>query len=259
MLAQECMKSGDPEQVAIARRLVPFMVHASNRVTDPEELFFFGMFAGTLGDKRVVPRLIELLKMGGDAAEGAKAGLSLLTLIPEEEVTAEKAQDWWARYHSANDSEIFGEQLSARDAMVRLAACRRLYPEQDSRIVPTLIDILKKHSSGAQKHGSVDLLKQITGSDWDLSEDQPPEQWKTRIERLEAWWKENGKTFIFMEFRDQMNQASGPVAKPDFSKSWLNDLSSLDQEAARAAYDGLMRMGDEAVPMLIENLDNQIV
>lgn len=255
MLSQELMKTNEGVNISRARRLLPFMVKASERVKDPEELYYFAMFAGAIGDKRATPRLIQLLSAGGEAAEGAKAGLSMITLIPEDEVNQDNAQAWWNRWHSSSDGEIFGAQLESDDPMARIAACRRLYPEQDRRIVPTLIDILEKHHEGAAKHGAVDMLKEITGNDWDLSGDLDPKAHKERVERLEDWWDEEGNTFVFLEFRGQMTTGGGGPVKRDKREIWIGQLSSLDPDEARAAFDGLLGEGDNAVPMLIKALE----
>lgn len=258
MLGSELRKTGEGANLARARALLPFVVKASERVSDSEELYFFGLFAGAVGDKRAVPRLIELLGKGGDAADGAKAGISMITMIPEDEVTAELAQEWWNRWHQSDDGEIFGAQLEDANPMVRIKAAERLYPEQDPRIVPTLIEVLKRHD-GPTKHAAIRLLTRITGNDWDLSGNLPPDEQRARVQRLADWWDENKHTFTFLEFRGQMTTGGdgGREPKRDSRQVWIRQLSSMDPEEERSAYDGLLRAGEAAVEPLIDALESE--
>lgn len=258
MICMELLKTGEPEKVEMARALLPFLATVSERVSDAEDLYFFGLVAGQLGDKRVVPRLIEMLKSGDDdIVAGAKAGLTAITLQPEHEITAASAQQWWDKYHAASDSLIFGSLLNDSDPMVRLEACKRLYYEQDKRIMPVLFELLANDQPNVFLEAS-SLLKRVTGSDWDINQvDMPAQEKQERIARLEKWWEEEKGRFTFVEFQDMMNSGGGALAvQRDPVEEWIGNLGSLDGAEARTAYENLRGRGEEAIPALIEGLGN---
>lgn len=247
-------ESDDPDKRAQADLVLPYLVRASHRVEDAEELYFFAIAVANVGDRRVIPRLIQLLDAGGDAAAGARAALHTLTLMNEDTIDVDSAEEWWDRYHNASDAEIYGNQLDHRDPMVRLAACRRLYPTQDRRIVPTLIEIAENHE-GAPLHGAVDLLERITATDWNLRR-ATPENKGELIEKLEAWWAEEGDGFVFVEFRGRKPAAGDVSARQARGVPlWINQLTSLERETANAAHDSLRHAGLKAVPALIDALE----
>ncbi|MDA3961001.1 MAG: hypothetical protein PF961_09440 [Planctomycetota bacterium] len=252
---QTCLQSDDPAKQAQGKMVYPFVVKASERVTDGEELYYFALVVGQAGDKRAVPRMIDMLDGEGDAQAGAMAALSMLTLIPEDEVTKDRAQTWWNRYHSASDGEIYGHLLKSADPLVRLGACDRLYPEQDPRIVPTLIDICKS-DNGPAFDGAVTLLRTISASDWGLAKSElSPDEKAERIERLEEWWDTEGAKFTFVEFRN-LAPVDAATSNAQTAETWIRELTSLDQGAARAAQDRLLQAGNDAVPALIDALES---
>ena len=255
MIAQRLWESGDRDKMAMAKQILPFLVKASKQASG-EQLYFFSVLCGAIGEKRSVPRLIEMLKAGGDSAEGARAGLSLITLIPEHQITPEIAQEWWDRYHSASLTAIYGALLSDANPGTRLKACERLYEDQDKRIMPTLFELLES-DDGPTRISAASLLERITGNDWGLTNFELTDDGRSdTIKRLREWWGSEQHRFTFIEFRDQMNRSSGKQ-QADETPTYISQLVSTDTGTARAARDWLVNKGKAAVPQLIEALDSQ--
>ena len=255
MVMQKLATSDNPQHIQEARRMLPFIVRASSKVNDGQQLYNFALAVGMLGDKRVVPRLIEILGVAGDGADGARGAISMITGIPEDKVTESEAQKWWDKWHAASASEVFGERLESDDPEVRLMACEQLYAEQDRRIVPVLIEVLKSPEMSVRLR-AVALLQQITGNDWGLaSTELDPKDQAEKLERLEDWWKEEGNRFVFIEFREALNRPK-PAVKVDPTESKIAELTSTDTATARSARDWLVKQGTAAAPKLVVKLSS---
>ena len=71
-----------------ADALVPFMVKASEKATDIEALAEFAYKIGTFGDKRVIPRLIELLSHNDENIQfNTKYSLAQFMVRPIDDIT----------------------------------------------------------------------------------------------------------------------------------------------------------------------------
>lgn len=254
MLISEVMKSGSPDQQRAVRALLPFMVSTSARVRDTTDLYMFGLAVGGLGDKRAVPRLIELVGHSDrDVADGARAGIHLITMMAEREVTAASAKEWWDLYHQSSDSAIFADMLGSRnDALTRLEAAKRLYREQDKRIVPVLIELIGGDNMTAAL-GAAGIVERICGNDWGIVPGMAQADRAAAAERLSTWWDENKNTFVWLEFRNTGGSA-GQAPRRDPLAEAVGRLASIEAGVADSAMAALRRGGDDAIGHLIDGL-----
>ena len=254
-LAMELLKQGHGAQ---ARQMLPFLAKASERITDPEDLATFAFAAGQLKDKRVVPRLIQLLETGNDEVKAAAAdGLTGITLLPREQMSADRAQQWWDLNHNISDQQTYQEQLNSRDPRVAVEAAKALYEYRDRAIVPVLIRLLRSDDRSVNGE-AIDVIKQITGNTWSYDPAGTPEQKKKRADELDKWWKEEQFRFRWIEEIKAESAAvtAAPTSAADPAVEWVRQLGSVTGNEAATAEGNLVGQGTKSVPALIAGLEN---
>lgn len=251
MLVMEIMRKGDNKT---AKSLLPFLVQASTRTTNGEDLYTFGYVVGMLRDKRVVPRLIELLKdTTPKIQDGAREGLAQITLLPLEQITAESATRWWDLNHALSDQDIFKVQLRDKDDMIALGAAKTLYDFRDHDIVPVLGRLLLSPDRRVRTE-AIDLIKRISGSDWSYVVEGDADNWKKRSGEFLAWWKENEFRHTWIE--DQGTGTDEAAPQQDPAVELVRKLASPTGNEAAAAEAALIAAGDAALPAVLEGLSS---
>ncbi len=254
-LAMELLRKGDAVK---AKLLLPFLTKASERITDSEDLATFAFAAGMLKDKRVVPRLIQLLETGNDEVKAAAAdGLSGITLLPREQMTADRAQQWWDLNHNVSDQQTYQEQLNSRDPRVAVEAAKALYQYRDRAIVPVLIKLLRSDDRSVCNE-AIDVIKQITGNTWSYEATASAEEKKKRVDVLEKWWKDEQFRFRWLDEikAESITVAAAPGSVVDPAIEWVRQLGSLAGNEAATAEGNLIGQGTKSVPALIAGLEN---
>lgn len=251
--AMELLKKGD---AARAKRLLPFLAKASERVTDAEDLATFAYAAGMLKDKRVVPRLIELLGHGDDSVRDAAGdGLSGVTLLPRERIDVASAQAWWDLNHSASDQQTYMDQLNSRDPKIAVEAAKALYDFRERAIMPVLIRLLR--SDDRMVCGdAIGVIQRVTGNGWSYDPNGTPEHKKKISEQLDTWWKEEQFRFRWVEDNMKQDAAATPTAQADPTIEWVRQLSSVKGNEASTAETNLLGAGMKAVQALIGGLED---
>ncbi len=250
MLIMNFAKAGD---AATVRRLTAFLTKASERVTDRDDLEVFTYVTPMARDRRVIPRLIELMDHPDAAVQAsAKKAFGQITLQPGEGMTAAKAKAWWDLNHDASEKTWLHEQLQNDDPAIAVAAARGLYELRDKTLVPAVIKVLKGDNRKANEQ-AVDLIRKITGNDWGYDLAAPPEARAKIVTQLEKWWKENGTRFEWIE--DRVETVPGVAAKAiDPLTQWVKQLASTMGNEAQQAEQNLLGKGNEAVPALLAGL-----
>ena len=256
MLVMKFAKVGD---TATIRRLIPFMTKASERVTDKDDLEVFAYVLPMARDRRVVPRLIELMDHPDVGVQtAAKKAFGQIALQPAEGLTAAKAKTWWDLNHDVSEKVWLHEQLQNEDPAVAVAAAKGLYELRDKTLVPVVIKVLKSDNRKATEQ-AVDLIRKITGNDWGYDITAPPEVRAKIVVQLEKWWKENGTRFEWIEDRNE-KPVAGAAAKPvDPLTQWVKQLASTMGNEAQQAEQNLIGKGNEAVPALLSGLKDPVV
>lgn len=250
-LANELMRTG---RLRKARILLPFLMKASERIDEPGDLANFAFAVGQMKDKRVVPRLIQLLESpSAEAQEGAANGLQMVTLLPLEDLTPERVKQWWALNHNVSDQQIYQEQLRSSDPRIAVEAAKALYEFRDRSIIPVLAKLMRGDNRliGTE---AVALVKRITGNDWTYNPEAPADQRKKRADELEKWWKEEEFRFIWIEDRGKPKDDKVPVASQDPAVEWVKQLGSAIAAQATTAEANLVGAGSKAVVALIGGL-----
>ena len=253
-VCNELMRVGKFRQ---AKVMLPFLMKASERVTDPGDLSAFAFAVGQMKDKRVVPRLIELLESpNAEIKDGATNGLQMVTLLPLEQITPERVKQWWSLNHNASDQQIYLEQLRSSDPRIAVEAAKALYEFRERSIVPVLAKLMRGDDRQVSAE-AVAVVKRITGNDWSFKPEDPPELRKKRADELEKWWKEEQFRFIWIE--DTKKAAEDPVAAQaanDPAVEWVKQLGSANAPQAATAEANLTGTGTKAVGALIGGLDD---
>ena len=242
-----------------AQTLFPFVAAASVRITDPEDLAAFCAAAGYMGDKRAVPRLIELMRAtDATVAETATVGAAAITGLPREGLSPERVNTWWGRFHEMDDNEILLVQLKSKESDTALAAAERLGIMGEKRALDELITWMRSDDVkvAAKAHR---LVTQFTDRDWAFTPTDPPDQRAKRVEVLAKWWKENRDSFtLIVDPRltrgSVVVAAGGPALDP--LRVAVRDLGSTDTKVAVNAGNTLGARGEEAVLALIEGLSS---
>lgn len=233
-----------------ARPLLGFMVKASERVTEADDLDAFCWAVGELRDRRAVPRLIELMERGpAPVARAAATAIASIARVPAQDLTAEKARLWWDLNHSVSEREGLRAQLSSPDGGAALEAARALYQQRDKEMIPTAIRLLK-HDDPRIRSGARDLIVKVTGDGWGFDPAGPPEQRAKIVERLEAWWTKDGQRFQFADAASVASAAGDPLAE------LVMKLDSTEGNATDEAAAQLRQRGDEAIPALLAGLSH---
>ncbi len=251
MLIMEIMRKGD---LKTAKSMLPFLVQASTRTKNAEDLYTFGYVVGMLRDKRVVPRLLELLKDPSPKIQGgAREGLAQITLLPTDQITVESATHWWDLNHALSDQDIFKVQLRDKDDMIALGAAKALYEFRDHDIVPVLARLLLSPDRRVRSE-SIDLIKRISGSDWSYLVEGDAENWKKRSGEFLTWWKENEFRHTWIE--DQNKGTDEAAQAQDPAVELVRKLASPTGNEAAAAEAALIAAGDSALPAVLEGLSS---
>lgn len=253
-LVMELLRRGE---AAKARQLLPFLVAASGRITEAEDLATFAYAAAMLKDKRVVPRLIQLLATGGDEVRDAAVdGLGGITLLPIEQITVERAQQWWDLNHNVSDQQTYQEQLNSQDPRVAVEAAKALYQYRDRAIVPVLIRLLRSDDRLVCNE-AIHVIKQITGNTWSYDASGTPEEKGKRADELAKWWKEEQFRFRWIdELADESADAATAGNAADPAAEWVRQLGSVAGNEAATAEGNLINQGAKSVPALIAGLEN---
>lgn len=252
MLVLQFAKDGD---LLTVKRLIGFIAKASERITDKDDLETFAYVCPLARERRVIPRLIELMdhpeQRVQDAAKKAFAQVSLQTT---EGLTSSKAKAWWDLNHDVSERVFLNEQLQSSDPLVAMTAARGLYDLREKAIVPVVIKTLKGENRKANEM-AVDLIRRITGNDWGYDVMAAPDARGKIVTQLEKWWKENGTRFEWIEDRNAKPADAAAVAKAnDPLVQWVKQLASTTGNEAQLAEQNLIGKGNEAVPALITGL-----
>lgn len=244
-------KDGDPSTV---RRLTGFLTKASERSTEKEDLEIYAYVAPLARDRRVIPRLIELMESPDDAVKfSAIKAFAQVALQPTDGVTAAKAKAWWDLNHDVSEKVWLMEQLKNDDPSVAVEAARGLYDLREKALVPVLFKILKGDNRKANER-AINLVRKITGQDWGYDVAASPEDRAKIVAQLDKWWKENGTRFEWIEDRDAKPAAGAVTKASDPLVVWTKQLASTTGNEAQQAEQNLLGKGDESVPALIAGL-----
>jgi hypothetical protein len=176
-----------------AKILFPYVVVASARCTDPDDLTTFAYIAGQMRDKRAVPRLIELMNDSHkEVAEAAGEAVSTITALSAKGITVASVNAWWVEFHAIDDIEILRRQLQSKDAETALAAASQLGALQEKKVIEVLIPLLKSEDVKIATKAH-QLVTTLTGRDWAYVATDPLDQRLKRVDLLAKWWKENGE------------------------------------------------------------------
>ena len=257
-VVQALLKDG---RRADAKILFPYIAQASIRCTDPEDLLAFAYAASQIRDKRAVPRLIELMGNDNkDLASSAGEAISLITGLPRDSMTADKATAWWGRFYRSDDTDILRAQLTSKDPETALAAASQLGALQEKKVIDVLIEFLKSDDVKicAKAH---QLVTTFTGRNWGYVATDPKDQRLKRVEMLAKWWKENRENYVFaIDPRLVKDSAvvhdKGSAAATDPVVVAVRDLASTDAKLAAKAESDLLSKAGGAVPALIAGLES---
>jgi hypothetical protein len=240
--------------LSTVKRLTAFLTKASERSTEKEDLEMYAYVAPLARERRVIPRLIELMESPDDAVKfAATKAFAQVALQSPEGLTAAKAKSWWDLNHDVSERVFLNEQLQSDDPLVAVEAAKGLYDLREKAIVPVLIKTLKGDNRKANEK-AIGLISRITGNDWGYDVAAAPEARAKVATQLEKWWKDNGTRFEWIEDRNA-KPADGAVAKAhDPLVQWVKQLASTTGNEAQMAEQNLLGKGDEAVPTLINGL-----
>ncbi|TVR08255.1 MAG: hypothetical protein EA401_14245 [Planctomycetota bacterium] len=245
--------------IARARRFLPFVMKVSSGSNHrAEDLALFSFIVSKIGDKRVVPRLIQLLDHADDDVQfNSRFALGRFMHRGVDAINAEEAQEWWDRFHSAPDSVIYAESLSHRDPRVRLSAVESITVNDfHEKVVPVLAELLTENDR-AVFMGATQQLQRVTGSTWDVRMNASQDERETASQRLLAWWEEEKNTFTPMHMRGQVREEQEDDDDPTTRMAvFVAQLGDLDEAVSRNALSQLRRAGDDAIAPLINGLQH---
>jgi PBS lyase HEAT-like repeat len=256
LLIMKFLKDGNMER---SRQLFGFLDQASERCKRKDDLEMFAYVAPMMKDRRVIPRLIELMGHSEAAvSSAARKSFSQMTLQPDNaELTAEKAKKWWDSNHDVSPKVYLSEQLKNEDPLVVISAAEGLYELRDKAVVPAIIKVLSGNHLKANEKG-LSLMVRITGNDWGYSPKATPEERAKVIAQMEKWWKQNGENFEWVADRNaKPEDVVGPA--DDTLTLMINQLASVEGNNAQQAEQNLIARGNEAVKALLLGLKNPSV
>lgn len=252
MLSMALIKT---DKLAVAKPLLGFMAKCSEHVADADDLCTFARISAMFNDRRVVPRLIELMDHPDESVRfDATGAVAEITRLPERNLSKEKATAWWNLNHNISDEQIYGEQLTSNDPHVAVKAAAALYERRDKRIVPVLIKLLRNDDPRVGDQ-AIAILQKITGSDWSYDSRAPADVKKQRVDVLEKWWKDEKDTYVWIESGDK--SAPGKAADP--MQRLVDQLGSVSGNDASDAESQLAGKSEGAVPALIAGLERQSI
>jgi hypothetical protein len=232
-----------------AKPLLPFLVKASTRVTDADDLAAFASACGALKDRRAVPRLIELMEQNaGDVGDTAGASIAQIASLPVNGMTTAKAHEWWDLNHNVSEHESERGQLRSNDPATQLEAAKALFPSHDATIIPVLIKLLRSDDLRIRRE-AITVLAKITGDDWGFVADGDAGSRAKIADRLDKWWKEEGARFHWPE-----DARAAKPASTDPCAEWVTKLDSTEGNTAQESEARLRERGDASIPALIDGL-----
>jgi hypothetical protein len=251
------LKAGDIET---ARLLFGFLAKTSERATDKEDLEMFAYTTPMMKDRRIIPRLIELMGHSEKSvAQAARKAFSDLSLVANgEDLTQEKAQGWWNRYHDVSPKVWLSEQLKNADPLVVINAAEGLYTLREKSLFPAVLKVLSGDNRRANERG-IQLITRVTGNDWGYSPTASPEERAKIVAQMDKWWKANSGKFEWVEDRNKPLVAANKTVKVDPLAAMINDLASVEGMTAQKAEQNLLSSGNASVPALIKGLSNESV
>jgi hypothetical protein len=237
-----------------ARTLLPFVAICSAHVTDPDGLSALCYIGPVVHDRRIVPRLIELLDNSStDVKENATQALAQITLLPAKQITPARAKAWWDRNWNIPEKQVYAEQLHSSDMAIAIAAATALYDLRDLDLVPIMIKALKSDDVSVDNQ-AMRLLVKITGTDWGYSSELKPDEKAKISANAEKWWKTNHDTFKWIEDRESSANPSEPTKPVDPMLELIHQLASVEGHQAETAQANLRGKGTASVPILITGL-----
>ncbi len=258
MMISELQRARDQARLEQMKKLIPHMVKASSRVTDGEDLWAFASVVAISGERKAVPRLIEILETGGeDAREGAQAALSNITLMAEDSITPAAARDWWKKYHNASDSVVYGDAVRSNDLNKVLTACEKLVPHGWKLAIPNLIRVIEEGNTRHLLMADA-LLEQLTDSSW-VEMDMSDAVREKKIEHLKNWWKDNKDSFVppvIVKMRNAAIASSGGQSGPSKQQlvvERINKLASIEKLEVSSAANYIIKQDTDAIAPLITN------
>ncbi len=244
----------------VPRQLLGFVDQASERCKDKEDLEMFAYIAPLMKDRRIIPRLIEL--MGHSEAlvsTAARRSFAQMSLQPDSpELTKEKAKKWWDDNHDISPKVFLSEQLQSNDPIVVIIAAEGLFELREKSLVPAVIKVLAGDNRRANEKG-IQLITRITGNDWGYSPTASPADRAKVVEQLNQWWKKNGTNFEWVVDRDAKPEAGAATSAKDPLAMMVNQLASVEGNDAQQAEQNLMAGGNDSVPALLAGLKNPSV
>ncbi|MBA3709423.1 MAG: HEAT repeat domain-containing protein [Planctomycetes bacterium] len=255
-LAMDLIKNGRADA---AKPLLPFIVKASEHITDAGDLEAAAFAMGKFRDRRALPRLIELMDHKDDTVkETAANAVSMITMLPQP-VTKAKAAQWWSQNHAIDEKTVFMTQLKSSDPMVSIEAARALYELREKAMVPVVIKLLRSDDRAVTVK-ALQLLVKITGRDWSYDPAMPKEARDKRVDLVEKWWKDEGARFVFVaDVAPKKELPVAPVAQIDQEAEWVRQLGSIEGNLSQQAEANLLGKGNASVQALLNGLDDQAV
>lgn len=236
------------------RRLYPFIVRASESVSDPEDLEHFAMISISVRERRAVPRLGELLAHPAkNVQDSAREALAAITRLPERDLTAEKVKSWWDVNWSLSEAQVLGEQLRKGDPLQAVEAAAGLCEMRDKDIFPVLFKLLRNEDPVVVKR-AITVLQRATTLDWGISVGMPADQRGKRVDTLEKWWKDEHGRFNWPGLPAEEGGAAAGASAPDPDRDAVERLSSTTGAESQEAELRLRGRGREAVGALITGL-----
>lgn len=245
--------------VARARRFLPFVMKVSHGDGHrAEDLALFSYIVSKLSDKRVVPRLIQLLDHADDDVQfNTRFALGRFMHRGVDAINAEEAQEWWDRFHSAPDSVIYAESLSHRDPRVRLSAVESItVSDFHEKVIPVLAELLTQNDRAVYM-GATQQLQRVTGTTWDVRRNASADERQASSERLLAWWEEEKNTFTPVHMRGLVSEEPSEEESPETRLAvHVAQMADLDEAVSRNALSRLRAAGDDAIAPLINGLQH---
>lgn len=253
MIVSELQRRGGGSQAKI---LIGFLTKASERINDPDDLATFAYAVGGMRDRRVVPRLLELMQHGNaDVKTAAQGAMASITLLPEKELSYEKAKAWWDLNHNVSDRQIYLEQLRSNDPNTAVQAARALYEHREKAIMPVLCKLIRSGDANVVSQ-AIDIVRLVTGNDWSIDPTAKPEARAKQADALEKWWSEEQNRFVWMADRNA-NPAASAQPKSDPTQQWVQQLGSVEGSQSQQAEASLRAKGKDAVAALLTGLESQ--
>ncbi len=239
------------------RRLFPFIVKASEGVTDAEDLEHFAMVATMVRDRKVVPRLIELLDHPAKQVQDAtKDSLSAITRLPVKDITPERTKQWWDANWSLSEDQVMLEQLRSSDQLTAVEAAMALCDMRNKEIFPVLFKLLRSDDPAVVRR-AVEVLRRATTQDWQISVSLSPEDRAKRVALVEKWWKEESIRFNWPGLpSESTGSAAAALPKADPDRQAVDQLASTTGNEAQEAERRLRSRAEKAVPALLVGLEH---